>query len=39
MAIGAHQVDPLEAVNAGRAVMSGHPDAALRCQRIFGLVR
>jgi DNA-binding HxlR family transcriptional regulator/putative sterol carrier protein len=38
MAIGAHQVNPLEAVQAGRADMSGSPDAALRCQRIFGLV-
>lgn len=39
MAIGAHQVSPLEAVEAGRAQMSGNPNAALRCQRIFGLVR
>lgn len=39
MAIGAHQVGPLEAVTAGRAEMSGNPDAALRCQQVFGMVR
>lgn len=39
VAIGAHQLDPLEAVAGGRAQMQGDPEAARRCQRIFGLVR
>lgn len=39
IAIGAHQLDPLEAVAGGRAEMEGDPAAALRCQKIFGLVR
>lgn len=38
LAIGAYQIDPLDAVERGRAKLSGDPEAARRCAAIFGLV-